>query len=114
MGVLATAVDGLRIAVLGIPSDQTMLDLSALVFGMTTLKGIYGCEMYETWDAMSVLLQSGLRNLRDHHRPLRRGRPRGSVRRGPARARRQGDPALVVSSLAAAVLLFQSVVAVLN
>ena len=27
---------------------------------MITLKGIYGREMFETWYAMSVLIQSGL------------------------------------------------------
>jgi threonine 3-dehydrogenase len=27
---------------------------------MLTIKGIYGREMYETWYAMSVLLQGGL------------------------------------------------------
>ena len=27
---------------------------------MITIKGIYGREMYETWYAMSVMLQSGL------------------------------------------------------
>ena len=31
-----------------------------MVFNMLTIKGIYGREMYETWYAMTVLLQSGL------------------------------------------------------
>jgi hypothetical protein len=30
------------------------------VFNMLTLRGIYGREMYETWYAMTVMLQSGL------------------------------------------------------
>jgi threonine 3-dehydrogenase len=58
--MIANMTHGGRIAMLGIPSGETTLDLSALVFGMITLKGIYGREMYETWYAMSVLLQSGL------------------------------------------------------
>jgi threonine 3-dehydrogenase len=58
--MIANMTHGGRIAMLGIPSGETTLDLGALVFGMITLKGIYGREMYETWYAMSVLLQSGL------------------------------------------------------
>ncbi len=58
--MIANMTHGGRIAMLGIPSGETTLDLSALVFGMITLKGIYGREMFETWYAMSVLLQSGL------------------------------------------------------
>ena len=51
---------GGRIAILGIPSSETTLDLDPVVFNMLTLKGIYGREMYETWYQMSALLQSGL------------------------------------------------------
>lgn len=58
--MIANMTHGGRIAMLGIPSGETTLDLSTLVFHMITLKGIYGREMYETWYAMSVLLQSGL------------------------------------------------------
>jgi threonine 3-dehydrogenase len=58
--MLANMTHGGRIAMLGIPSGETTLDLSTLVFHMITLKGIYGREMFETWYAMSVLIQSGL------------------------------------------------------
>jgi len=58
--MIANLTHGGRIAMLGIPSGETTLDLSTLEFNMITLKGIYGREMYETWYAMSVLLQSGL------------------------------------------------------
>jgi threonine 3-dehydrogenase len=58
--MLANMTHGGRIAMLGIPSGETTLDLSTLVFNMITLKGIYGREMFETWYAMSVLIQSGL------------------------------------------------------
>ena len=51
---------GGRIAMLGLPSSEISLDFSTVVLRMLTLKGIYGREMYETWYAMSVLLQRGL------------------------------------------------------
>ena len=57
---IANMAHGGRIAVLGIPTKSTEIDLEAIVFNMLTLKGIYGREMYETWYQMSVLLQSGL------------------------------------------------------
>jgi len=58
--MVANMTHGGRIAMLGIPTGETTLDLSTLVFHMITLKGIYGREMFETWYAMSVLIQSGL------------------------------------------------------
>ena len=57
---IANMAHGGRIAVLGIPTAEMTLDVSAIVFNMLTLRGIYGREMYETWYQMSVLLQSGL------------------------------------------------------
>jgi threonine 3-dehydrogenase len=51
---------GGRIAMLGIPTSPIEIDFGKLVFNMITLKGIYGREMYETWYAMTVMLQSGL------------------------------------------------------
>ena len=51
---------GGQIAMLGLPSEEISIDFSTVVLNMLTLKGIYGREMYETWYAMSVLLQSGL------------------------------------------------------
>lgn len=51
---------GGRIAVLGIPTEEIALDLNRVVFNMLTLKGVYGREMYETWYAMTVMVQSGL------------------------------------------------------
>jgi threonine 3-dehydrogenase len=58
--MVANMVHGGRIALLGIPAGEVALDLNQLVFNMLTLKGIYGREMYETWYAMTVMLQSGL------------------------------------------------------
>lgn len=51
---------GGNLAVLGLPSDRVSLDLATVVTRMLTLKGIYGREMFDTWYAMSVLLQNGL------------------------------------------------------
>jgi threonine 3-dehydrogenase len=51
---------GGRIAVLGLPSGEINIDVATVVLNMLTIKGIYGREMFETWYAMSVLLQSGL------------------------------------------------------
>lgn len=51
---------GGKIAILGIPAENTAVDWSKVIFNMLTLKGIYGREMYETWYKMSVMIQSGL------------------------------------------------------
>jgi threonine 3-dehydrogenase len=57
---LANMTHGGRIALLGLPSGQTSLDLSTVVLNSLTLQGIYGREMFETWYAMSVLVSQGL------------------------------------------------------
>lgn len=51
---------GGNIAMLGIPSAPLTLDFSTVVFRMLTIQGVYGREIFETWYAMSVLLESGL------------------------------------------------------
>lgn len=51
---------GGRIAMLGIPEENTVVDWNKIVFNMLTVKGIYGREMYETWYKMQAMLQSGL------------------------------------------------------
>ena len=58
--MIANMTHGGRIAMLGLPSSEISIDFSTVVFNMLTIKGIYGREMFETWYAMSVLLQSGL------------------------------------------------------
>lgn len=58
--MVANLTHGGRIAMLGLPSQEISLDFSTVVLNMLTIKGIYGREMYETWYAMSVLLQGGL------------------------------------------------------
>jgi threonine 3-dehydrogenase len=51
---------GGKIAMLGIPIEEIVIDWNKVVFNMLTIKGIYGREMYETWYKMSVMIQSGL------------------------------------------------------
>jgi len=51
---------GGRIALLGLPTGEVTVDLSAVVLNSLTLQGIYGREMFETWYAMSVLVAQGL------------------------------------------------------
>jgi len=51
---------GGRIAILGIPAEETAVDWRRVVFNMLTLRGIYGREMYESWYMMTVMLESGL------------------------------------------------------
>ncbi|HVC95492.1 MAG TPA: L-threonine 3-dehydrogenase [Pirellulales bacterium] len=58
--MLANMCHGGKIAVLGIPTSETAIDWTTVVFNMLTIRGIYGREMYETWYKMTVMLQSGL------------------------------------------------------
>lgn len=58
--MVASMRPGGRIAVLGLPTGDVPVDMATVVTRMLTLRGIYGREMYETWYAMSVLLQGGL------------------------------------------------------
>ena len=58
--MLANMAHGGRIALLGIPAEEIAIDWNRVIFNMLTIRGIYGREMYETWYAMTVMLQSGL------------------------------------------------------
>ena len=58
--MLANMSHGGKIALLGIPEGEMAIDWNTVIFGMLTIKGIYGREMYETWYKMTVMLQSGL------------------------------------------------------
>ena len=53
-------VMGGRIALLGIPSGKAPVDWSRIVFKAITIKGVYGCEIFETWYKMIAMLQNGL------------------------------------------------------
>ncbi len=58
--MVANTSHGGKIAILGIPAKETLMDWRQVIFNMLTIKGIYGREMYETWYKMSVLLESGV------------------------------------------------------
>ncbi|ACZ91485.1 MULTISPECIES: L-threonine 3-dehydrogenase [Streptosporangium] len=58
--MIANMTHGGKIAMLGLPAEEFAVDFATIVTSMITLKGIYGREMYETWYAMSVLLEKGL------------------------------------------------------
>ncbi|MDH6140001.1 threonine 3-dehydrogenase [Kitasatospora sp. GP30] len=51
---------GGKIAMLGLPAEEFAINWAKVVTSMITIKGIYGREMFETWYAMSVLLEGGL------------------------------------------------------
>jgi threonine 3-dehydrogenase len=58
--MIANMSHGGKIAILGIPAKEMLMDWRHVIFNMLTIKGIYGREMYETWYKMSVLLESGV------------------------------------------------------
>ncbi|MFF4894970.1 L-threonine 3-dehydrogenase [Streptomyces sp. NPDC001068] len=58
--MIANMTHGGRIAMLGLPAQDFPVDWARVVTSMITIKGIYGREMFETWYAMSVLLEGGL------------------------------------------------------
>jgi threonine 3-dehydrogenase len=55
---------GARVAMLGLPSESIDVDWAKIVTHMLTISGIYGREMFETWNAMSAMLQTSS-DLRD-------------------------------------------------
>ena len=63
---------GGKVALLGIPPDDTAVDWNQVIFKGLQLKGIYGREMFETWYKMSSMLQSGLdiSPIITHHFPV--------------------------------------------
>jgi threonine 3-dehydrogenase len=58
--MIASMSHGGKIAMLGIPAKEMLIDWRTVIFNMITIKGIYGREMYETWYKMTVMLQSGV------------------------------------------------------
>ncbi|MFF0745967.1 L-threonine 3-dehydrogenase [Streptomyces sp. NPDC004111] len=58
--MVANMTHGGRIAMLGLPAEEFAVDWAKIVTSMITVKGIYGREMYETWYAMTVLIEAGL------------------------------------------------------
>jgi len=58
--LLDTVSHGASIGLLGIPEHNFAIDWNKVIFKGLTLKGIFGRKMYETWDKVIHLLQSGL------------------------------------------------------
>jgi len=58
--MLASMTHGGKVAMLGLPTEEFGINWAHLVTNMTTIKGIYGRQMFETWYEMSVLIQSGV------------------------------------------------------
>jgi threonine 3-dehydrogenase len=58
--MIANMSHGGKIAILGIPAKESLMDWRQVIFNMITIKGIYGREMYETWYKMSVMLEQGV------------------------------------------------------
>lgn len=57
-GMLENMNHGGRIAMLGLPTEEFAVDWAKIVTHMITLKGIYGREMFETWNAMAAMLET--------------------------------------------------------
>ena len=51
---------GGKVALLGIPPADMVIDWTKVIFKGLIIKGIYGREMFETWYKMASLVQSGL------------------------------------------------------
>jgi threonine 3-dehydrogenase len=58
--MLACMNHGGKVALLGIPPSQTVIDWNHVIFKGLEIRGIYGRQMYETWYKMVAMLQSGL------------------------------------------------------
>ena len=58
--MLDTIIHGGKIALLGIPPGEMMIDWNQVIFKGLTLKGIYGREMYETWHKMKMMVMGDL------------------------------------------------------
>ena len=58
--MIANMSHGGKIAILGIPAKDVLIDWREVIFSGLTLKGVYGREMYETWYRMTVMLDSGV------------------------------------------------------
>ncbi len=68
---------GGKVALLGIPPSNTVIDWNHVIFKGLELRGIYGREMFETWYKMVAMLQSGLdlTPIITHHFPLEQFEP---------------------------------------
>ncbi|MCK5820031.1 MAG: L-threonine 3-dehydrogenase [Psychromonas sp.] len=58
--MLKNMTHGGKIALLGIPPSEMVIDWKIIIFKGLFIKGIYGREMFETWYKMVSIIQSGL------------------------------------------------------
>jgi len=58
--MLKNMTHGGKIALLGIPPAEMIIDWKMIIFKGLFVKGIYGREMFETWYKMDSIIQSGL------------------------------------------------------
>ena len=58
--MLGLMENGGKVALLGILSENTVIDWNNVIFKGLVIKGIYGREMFETWYKMTSMVQSGL------------------------------------------------------
>ena len=58
--MLSNMCHGAKIAMLGIQESNAAIDWNLVIFNGLTIKGIYGREMYETWDKITSMIQTGL------------------------------------------------------
>lgn len=58
--MIANMVNGGRIAMLGIPKNDMLIEWDEVVFRCLNIRGIYGRQMYETWYKMSAMIEGGL------------------------------------------------------
>lgn len=58
--MIANMVNGGKIAMLGIPKNDMLIEWDEVVFRCLNIRGIYGRQMYETWYMMSAMIEGGL------------------------------------------------------
>jgi len=70
--LLRTMHHGGKVALLGLPPEETAVDWKQIIFKGLEIKGIFGREMFETWYKMTSMLQSGLdiSPVITHHFPI--------------------------------------------
>lgn len=58
--MLDNMINGGKIALLGLLKSGTPIDWDKVIFGCLHIKGIYGREIFNTWQKMTAMLQGGL------------------------------------------------------
>lgn len=58
--MIENMIHGGKIALLAMQKKGTIIDWDKVVFSSLTIKGIYGRQIFETWQKMTAMIQSGL------------------------------------------------------